>query len=242
MAVNFPLNPVDEQRYPDLAAGEAPLDNGRVYVYDAAKGIWNLDTSEGSGEFLLKHGHDVDDAPGDVNYKWNKEVYFKSDSGLNLEAKNDLFIKTTGHWWGYCDNITFNADNSFWVQTDGLLLKSKTGNFKYISADKDEIITDIEVNDDSVDKSLTTKLYVDNRDHILHQEIIELEEEIEALAPSIERGTWIFNGGGAANGSGELTMYDDDEANIGSPTNQFPVAKSIWINDEDSAGAPHGFV
>ena len=241
MAVNFPLNPVDEQRYPDLAAGEAPLDNGRVYVYDAAKGIWNLDTSEGSGEFLLKHGHDVDDAPGDVNYKWNKEVYFKSDSGLNLEAKNDLFIKTTGHWWGYCDNITFNADNSFWVQTDGLLLKSKTGNFKYISADKDEIITDIEVNDDSVDKSLTTKLYVDNRDHILHQEIIELEEEIEALAPSIERGTWIFNGGGAANGSGELTMYDDDEANIGSPTNQFPVAKSIWINDEDSAGAPHGF-
>jgi hypothetical protein len=47
MAVNFPLNPVDEQRYPDLAAGEAPLENGRVYVYDAAKGIWNLDISEG---------------------------------------------------------------------------------------------------------------------------------------------------------------------------------------------------
>jgi hypothetical protein len=190
MAVNFPLNPVDEQRYPDLAAGEPALDNGRVYVYDAAKGIWNLDTSEGSGEFLLKHGHDVDDAPGDVNYKWNKEVYFKSDSGLNLEAKNDLFIKTTGHWWGYCDDITFNADNTFWVQTDELLLKSKTGNFKYISADKNEIITDIEVNDDSVDKSLTTKLYVDNRDHILQQEIIKVQEEINALAPSTDRGIW----------------------------------------------------
>ena len=35
-----------------------------------------------------------------------KKYTFKSDSGLNFEAKNDLFIKTTGHWWGSksCDN------------------------------------------------------------------------------------------------------------------------------------------
>ena len=78
-------------------------------------------------------------------------------------------------------------------------------------------------NDDSVDKSKNT--YVDHRDDILHQEIIELEEEIEALAPSIERGTGFLMDGGSKR-PGELQQcYDDDEADIGSPTNQFPVSQ-----------------
>jgi hypothetical protein len=37
------------------------------------------------------------------------------------------------------------------------------------------------------------KEYVDNRDEILQQEIIELEEEIDAIAPSTQRGEWHFD-------------------------------------------------
>ena len=36
------------------------------------------------------------------------------------------------------------------------------------------------------------KQYVDERDELLRQDIIELEEEIDAIAPSLEYGTWKF--------------------------------------------------
>lgn len=36
------------------------------------------------------------------------------------------------------------------------------------------------------------KEYVDKRDEVLQQEIIELEEEIDAIAPSVERGMWEY--------------------------------------------------
>jgi len=37
------------------------------------------------------------------------------------------------------------------------------------------------------------KEYVDKRDEVLQQEIIELEEEIDAIAPSTQRGEWHFD-------------------------------------------------
>ena len=49
MAVDFPSPAVDGQLYPDTAAGDAPLDNGRVYVFDGAAGIWNLQPASGGG-------------------------------------------------------------------------------------------------------------------------------------------------------------------------------------------------
>ena len=43
------------------------------------------------------------------------------------------------------------------------------------------------------DPNLVNKGYVDARDEILQQEIIELEEEIDAIAPSTQRGEWHFD-------------------------------------------------
>ena len=36
-------------------------------------------------------------------------------------------------------------------------------------------------------------------------------------------------------------MYDDNYSNIGNPIGIFKSARSIWLNEEDNAGTPHGF-
>ena len=84
------------------------------------------------------------------------------------------------------------------------------------------------------------KEYVDQRDEILQQEIIELEEEIDAIAPSLERGKWRFTAVGTVAQPGQFTMYDADFGS-GAPTGLFKSAKSIWFNETDSDGIAHAF-
>ena len=74
----------------------------------------------------------------------------------------------------------------------------------------------------------------------LQNDIIELEEEIDAIAPSVERGTWKFNLGGVVGNRGQLTMYDGMNGS-GSPIGLFTSAKSVWLNELDNDGTPHGF-
>ena len=74
----------------------------------------------------------------------------------------------------------------------------------------------------------------------IRQDIIELEEEIDALAPSLERGKWTFTAVGTVGQPGQFTMYDDEFGN-GQPTGLFKSAKSIWFNEIDSDGTPHAF-
>ena len=90
------------------------------------------------------------------------------------------------------------------------------------------------------DEDLITKKYVDDTKEFLQNEIIELEEEIDAIAPSLERGKWTFTAVGTVGQPGQFTMYDAEFGN-GSPTGLFKSAKSIWFNEIDSDGTPHAF-
>lgn len=74
----------------------------------------------------------------------------------------------------------------------------------------------------------------------LQNDIVELEEEIDAIAPSIERGMWTFNLGGVVGSKGQLTMYDGMNG-TGSPIGLFKSAQSVWLNELDNDGTPHGF-
>ena len=182
MAVNFPLNPVDEQRYPDIAAGEAPLENGRVYVYDAAKGIWNLDISEGSGEFLLKHGHDVDDCTAPVVYSWNYPATFKGGPHLTFDASSDFTVN--------CDWLYLNASEKVEIKGSSEVNLKSDGNITLTAAgDRSEMVSRT-IEDTARKEQITNKEYVDHRDNILQEEIIKVQEEINALAPSTDRGIW----------------------------------------------------
>jgi hypothetical protein len=182
MAVNFPLNPVDEQRYPDLVAGEPALDNGRVYVYDAAKGIWNLDISEGSGEFLLKHGHDVDDCTAPVVYSWNYPATFKGGPHLTFDASSDFTVNS--------DWLYLNASEKVEIEGSSEVNLKSDGNITLTAADDRSEMVSRTIEDTARKEQITNKEYVDNRDHILQQEIIKVQEEINALAPSTDRGIW----------------------------------------------------
>jgi len=90
------------------------------------------------------------------------------------------------------------------------------------------------------DEDLITKKYVDDTKEFLQNEIIELEEEIDAIAPSVERGKWTFTAVGTVGQPGQFTMYDAEFGN-GSPTGLFKSAKSIWFNEIDSEGTSHAF-
>ena len=74
----------------------------------------------------------------------------------------------------------------------------------------------------------------------LQNEIVELEEEIDAIAPSVERGKWRFTAVGTVANPGQFTMYDS-EFGTGDPTGLFKSAKSIWFNAIDANGVAHGF-
>ena len=74
----------------------------------------------------------------------------------------------------------------------------------------------------------------------IQNDIIELEEEIDAIAPSVERGKWTFTAVGTVGQPGQFTMYDASFGN-GSPTGLFKSAESIWFNEIDSDGTPHAF-
>ena len=79
------------------------------------------------------------------------------------------------------------------------------------------------------------KQYVDTRDEELRQDIIELEEELEAIAPSLERGLWVFNPIGGA-GVGQYGLFA-----LGTPTSEYPQADHLFINSVDKDGKVHNF-
>jgi len=59
----------------------------------------------------------------------------------------------------------------------------------------------------SVTDSLGAELATQEDIKRLQSEIVELEEEIDAIAPSVERGTWTFNLGGAHDESQGAAQY-----------------------------------
>ena len=86
------------------------------------------------------------------------------------------------------------------------------------------------------------KRYVDERDELLRQDIIELEEEIDAIAPSVERGSWEFTlSGDVGSKPGKFTAYDEFVATSGTPTGLVQSIKSLRFNTLDNGATPHGF-
>ena len=75
----------------------------------------------------------------------------------------------------------------------------------------------------------------DDRLDVLEENIVELEEEIDAIAPSVERGEWNFNPLVAS--PTNYTMLKGD----GSPTDIFSQARLIFVSTTDADGNPHGF-
>ena len=86
------------------------------------------------------------------------------------------------------------------------------------------------------------KEYVDQTKEFLQNEIVELEEEIDALAPSSERGFWSYVISGQVSSPGTYTLYTQTEADgLGSVTTTLSNVKHIRLNERDKANVLHTF-
>lgn len=98
MAVQFPSPAVDGQVYPDTSNGDTALENGRIYVYNGSKGIWNLQPKEftSSGGAL-----EVSDIPVMIhadNYEYNQGTIWV-DSGVKTAQGVSAEIATVPFYW-----------------------------------------------------------------------------------------------------------------------------------------------
>ena len=86
--------------------------------------------------------------------------------------------------------------------------------------------------------NLVNKGYVDDKDELLRQDIIELEEEIDAIAPSVERGQFISTAYSNAPRDGEFML-----ATLAGKTLDYgdPAIALIQLSKVDNEGVAHTY-
>ena len=87
-----------------------------------------------------------------------------------------------------------------------------------------------------IDEVYLKNIAQDNRLDVIEANIGELEEEIDAIAPSNERGEWTFNPLGVAS-PGNYAFLDGSTQ----PTERFDAAAIIYVSTRDSDNVTHSF-
>ena len=165
-----------------------PPHNGNG-VFGHADVLCCFDFEAEDKRYLLAYGDNVDDATDPAVYEWNKPVtlshapaaYSKSSVGISnqkitVESDKDM------------DVFAPNGEMKISMDTGTLGI----GGYPEMEFDYDgvKLVNDITESTDS--KHIVDKKYSDAQDELLRQDIIELEEEINAIAPSLEYGTWKY--------------------------------------------------
>ena len=92
------------------------------------------------------------------------------------------------------------------------------------------------IDDTNIDDQIVNKRYVDEKNAFLQGEIVELEEEIEGIAITSERGEWVSS---TNIGSGEFRMIGLNGNTIYYDNRDF--INAIAFNNVDADGATHGW-
>jgi hypothetical protein len=211
-------------------------DNGINYTWNG--NAWEVVCGAGTETdgFLLKHGHIVDDAPGIVEYEWNQDVKvtIKDDNFWTFRNSAD-YVQLEGL---DDDNISLNAElsnvaihsSSVGVIAEYLFsLESKNRDITLTAATDHAERVNRTIDASSPDEQITNKRYVDETAAFLQSEIVELEEEIEGIAITSERGEWIS---ATSVNPGEFRMVNL----LGSNTQDYgdETIVSIFFNNNDA--------
>ena len=240
-AIDFPDS--NDPNFDPDAPFEAP--NGITYTWNGYGWVAECGGAGLEDEFLKRYGDIVDDADARADYDWNEGVKLGTNFGgtsLVLEGRDAILqgsqsAKVSGGTGG----VLINGG------TDVTISPTRAANITAANGDITlEALSGAErinrtIDDTNIDDQIVNKRYVDEKNAFLQGEIVELEEEIEAIAPSVERGFWTMNLLGTVANQGQMSLYDDDYTNVGNPTGLFKDVKSIWLNERDNAGTPHGF-
>jgi hypothetical protein len=113
MAVKFPSPAVDGQVYPDVANGDTALENGRIYIYNGSKGIWELKpkdfTSSGALEVsnipVMVHADNYEYDQGTVWY----DSQYKPARGINPRIEETPFY-WDGKYWAVASQKEFGEE------------------------------------------------------------------------------------------------------------------------------------
>ena len=237
MAFTFP----DPQTTPEFTA-----DNGITYVWDVDDSKWQIkgfaveqaavmkkggDTME--GQLIIngprKAGDDVDN-PNLVSSVKVLSIDNAQNSSLQLRHSGNAKVYVGDTDLSIASDIKFNRAAGSVVRTNVQdILNIGSEEIAYLGRSIE-------------DEDLITKKYVDDTKDFLQNEIIELEEEIEAIAPSTERGTWAYNPVGNVSIPGSYTMYTDTRDNgLGNVASIFAAVKNIALNEKDLNNTVHSF-
>ena len=240
--LNFP-DVTDPNFDPDVPF---EADNGITYTWNG--NAWEVVCGAGTETdgFLLKHGHIVDDAPGTVEYQWNADVQVHIDE-TNFEVKttvaggdyvsiadenDDIYLDAK------VDIADVNSRTRTKIQSEGPVSIGSTSNDVTLEASSGAERVNRTIDETDVDEQIANKRYVDEKEAFLQGEIIELEEEIEGIAITSERGEWISS---TTANPGEFRMVNL----MGQTTQDYndETVNSIFFNnfDAQTPSVEHGW-
>ena len=240
-AIDFPDS--NDPNFDPDAPFEAP--NGITYTWNGYGWVAECGGAGLEDEFLRRRGDTVDDADERSDYEWTEGVKLGTNFGgtsLVLEGNGAVLQgSTSAKVSGGTGGVLINGGADVTISpTRAANITAANGDITLEAASGAERINRT-IDDTNIDDQIVNKRYVDEKNAFLQGEIVELEEEIEAIAPSVERGFWTMNLLGTVANQGQMSLYDDDYTNVGNPTGLFKDVKSIWLNERDNAGTPHGF-
>ena len=186
---------------------------------------------EAKKRYLLAHGDDVADCTDPAVYEWNKPVTLRH--GQTASSKSSVEIsnqKITVESDKDMDVFAPNGEMTVSMDTGTLGI----GGYPEMVFDYDgvKLVNDITESTDS--KHVIDKKYSDAKDELLRQDIIELEEEINAIAPSLEYGSWKYEEPSGANAtrppaSGTFFLIDG----LGAVTHEYEETAVIKIHNNE---------
>ena len=119
------------------------------------------------------------------------------------------------------EGVTFESDGS-----DVVIAASPTG--------AERVNRTIE--DTDIEQQIVNKRFLDEKVDRLQLEINELEEEINAIAPTVQRGTWAYNANAivpnTAPGDGNFYLQEDGSTIV----TDYPSANRVFLSKKNSVG------
>ena len=247
----FPLDPIDGTLV-ELDKGD---NTSVVYKYDADDAAWKIVGKNGGTQQFI--------TTSDVNTTMDPPTTPAGWTGLNVQEDLSYLTDQKLVNWFLSEQIVANKDDIsrilyygeqppivdeystkylFWFNTSELALYVcyeeswfpvsslgeggvSTETFTYTIGQLQRI----------VDEVYLKNIAQDNRLDVIEANIVELEEEIDAIAPSMERGEWTYNPLAAFPNSYTLLKGDGNNTDI------FSQARLIFVSTSDADGNPHGF-
>ena len=226
----------DPNTEPELTAGNIWIDSddNKMYVWNGQ--AWSEVTAcagISEGDYVRKEGGDSMEGPLTIEGPRKagddptKPYLVSSIKTLNIDnAQNSgLHLRHSGSSKVYIgsDDVAF-ASNIKFNRAQPTIIKNNTQDL--ISVGTNEIqYLGISVEDNDI----ITKKYVDDI-------AIELEEEINAIAPTVQRGTWAYNASAivanTAPGDGNFYLQEDGSTVV----TDYPSANRVFLSKKNSVG------